>query len=344
MATTKQLPSGNWRAQFYVLGKDGKRYRRSVTAPTRWEAERLAAEYAEKEQDELTRFTVSQAVRGYIDLKRNVLSPSTLRGYENILKRRLQSIMNTDIHELTSFDLQRAINEDALRIGRKSITEAKNLIVTALKLYGVHLDLNVTLPPKKPVIKTLPTAEQVIQMVRGTDIELPCLLALWLSLRVSEVRGLQFRDIKDGVLTIRRSKLYLGSTDVVRDVNKTVTSTRQLVLPVYLIKLIERIPHKSDDEFIVPVNYQVIRKHLKKLADKNGYQMTFHDLRHLNASVMLALGIPDKYAMERGGWSTNTTLKNVYQHTFSEERKHVDEQIDDYFNAILGEDADQSDG
>ena len=110
MATTKQLPSGNWRAQFYVLGKDGKRYRRSVTAPTRWEAERLAAEYAEKEQDELTRFTVSQAVRGYIDLKRNVLSPSTLRGYENILKRRLQSIMNTDIHELTSFDLQRAIN------------------------------------------------------------------------------------------------------------------------------------------------------------------------------------------------------------------------------------------
>lgn len=123
-----------------------------------------------------------------------------------------------------------------------------------------------------------------------------------------------------------------------------MTSTRQLVLPDYLIKLIEAVPHESDSDFIVPVNYQIIRKHLKKLADANGYTLTFHDLRHLNASVMLALSVPDKYAMECGSWSTNTTLKNVYQHTFSEERKHVDEQIDDYFNAILGEDADQSDG
>ena len=56
----------------------------------------------------------------------------------------------------------------------------------------------------------------------------------------------------------------------------------------------------------------------------------------MNASVMLALGIPDKYAMERGGWSTNTTLKNVYQHTFTEERRRVDEQIDGFFNTVLG--------
>lgn len=52
---------------------------------------------------------------------------------------------------------------------------------------------------------------------------------------------------------------------------------------------------------------------------------------------MLALGIPDKYAMERGGWSTNSTLKAVYQHTFSDERKKVDDKIDDFFNAILEE-------
>lgn len=50
---------------------------------------------------------------------------------------------------------------------------------------------------------------------------------------------------------------------------------------------------------------------------------------------MLFLNIPDKYAMERGGWSTSSTLKNVYQHTFSEERKQVDKKIDDYFNGIL---------
>ena len=117
--------------------------------------------------------------------------------------------------------MQKAINEDASKLSSKSINEAKNLIVTALKLYGVKLELNVTLPPKKPKIKNLPTLQQVIQMVRGTDIELPCLLAIWLSLRISEVRGLQFGDLKGNVLTIQRSKFRLGSDDVVRDVNKT---------------------------------------------------------------------------------------------------------------------------
>ena len=51
----------------------------------------------------------------------------------------------------------------------------------------------------------------------------------------------------------------------------------------------------------------------------------------------LSLGVPDKYAMERGGWATNSTLKNVYQHTFSEERKQVDEMIDRYFEDALNE-------
>ena len=79
------------------------------------------------------------------------------------------------------------------------------------------------------------------------------------------------------------------------------------------------------------------KRRLKKLAKANGYDLTFHQLRHLNASVMLMLGIPDKYAMERGGWATNTTLKSVYQHTFDEERRKVDEQIDGFFNALLDE-------
>lgn len=331
MTTIQQLPSGNWRVQWYTNAPDGTRIRKSATAPTWWEAEKLAAEHS----DNIEHLTVAQALDGYIAIKKNVLSPSTLYGYQVIRRNRLQSIMDVDIHKLNSVMLQKAINEDAQRMGRKSISEAKNLLMTALKLYGVRTEFNVTLPPKKPQIKNLPTPAQVIQLVRGTDIELPCMLALWLSLRISEVRGLQFGDLKDGVLTVQRSKLALANKDVVRDVNKTYTSTRQLALPPYLINLIEAIPHTSDEEFIVPMAYQTIRAHLTKLARAKGYTLTFHQLRHLNASVMLSLGVPDKYAMERGGWATNSTLKNVYQHTFSEERKQVDEMIDRYFEEAL---------
>ena len=185
--------------------------------------------------------------------------------------------------------------------------------------------------PVKPKLKELPTAEQVMNMVCGTDIELPCLLAMWLSLRMGEVRGLQFRDLHDNVLTVCRSNIYFDGKNNIRDMNKTYKSTRRLTVPDYIKQFIEAVPHKKEDEFIVQMEYQTLRSKFYKLLVERGYHMAFHDLRHLSASVMLMLNIPDKYAMERGGWSTNSTLKSVYQHTFSEERK----KIDDYFNSII---------
>ena len=60
-----------------------------------------------------------------------------------------------------------------------------------------------------------------------------------------------------------------------------------------------------------------------------------HALRHTNDSIMLSLNTPDKYAMERGGWSSDKTMKQTYQHTMSETRKKIDANIDAYFDSIM---------
>lgn len=52
---------------------------------------------------------------------------------------------------------------------------------------------------------------------------------------------------------------------------------------------------------------------------------------------MMMLNIPDKYAMERGGWETDAVYKNVYQQTFSRERQEVDKKIDEYFYSQMSE-------
>ena len=307
----------------------------SFTAPTKWEAEKLAAEYIINGMKRKEGLTVADAVDGYITSKQNVLAPSTLRGYGILRRNRLQSLMPLDVNAVNSFTVQQAINEDAVKVGAKTIKEGVNLVCAALKLYDINPILHVTYPAKKPKLKELPTAEQVMNMVRGTDIELPCLLAMWLSLRMSEVRGLQFRDLKDNTLTVCRSNIYFDGKNNVRDQNKTYKSTRKLTIPDYIKDLIMAVPHEKEDEFIVQMEYQTLRSKFYKLLEEHNYHMTFHDLRHLSASVMLMLNIPDKYAMERGGWLTNSTLKSVYQHTFSEERKQVDKKIDDYFNRLI---------
>lgn len=336
MATARQLDSGRWRCDAY-LGRDknGKKLVKTFITDTRWEAEKLAFEYARDNKHKEPEFSVGDAVSGYIDLKRNILSPSTVNGYEIIRRNRLQSLMKLDVHEVNSLTMQKAINEDSLNVGAKTLNEAKNLVMTALKLYGIKPDVNVTLPAKKPVIKDLPEPGVVIEAIRGSVIELPCLISLWLSLRISEVRGLQFRDIKNGCVTVQRSLICFKGQDHLRDVNKTYNSTRVLELPEYLINMINEIPHEKETDFIVNISYQNLSRWFKNLLKKKGYNMHFHDLRHLNASVMLQLGIPDKYAMERGGWSTNSTLKKIYQHTFSEQRKLADKKIDDYFNSLI---------
>ena len=99
--------------------------------------------------------------------------------------------------------------------------------------------------------------------------------------------------------------------------------------------MIQQIPHDSNSEYIVTYCRGGIYKRFKRVIKNAGLKdMTFHDLRHLNASVMLVLGVPDKYAMERGGWASNNVLKSVYQHTFSDERQRIDNRIDDYFRKI----------
>ncbi len=110
---------------------------------------------------------------------------------------------------------------------------------------------------------------------------------------------------------------------------------------VRFIKIIDSI-NESYEDFIVPVSRKIVYDRFKKLIKKNDIDMTFHDLRHLNASIMLMLGVPDKYAMERGGWSTDSVLKSVYQQTFSSERKKIDSMIDSYFNSIISKSEDDT--
>ena len=112
-------------------------------------------------------------------------------------------------------------------------------------------------------------------------------------------------------------------------------STRDIHIPDYILELIQAQPHEADTDFIIPWTTKAVYNKYKRLMMKNGIDLTFHSLRHINASVMLMLNIPDKYAMERGGWATDNVLKSVYQQTYTSMLQTVDEKIDDYFNGIV---------
>ena len=336
----KKLPSGNYRVQIQIgHDENGKRIMKSFTAPREWEALKMADDYLNSHNINTfsDKMTVYDAISQYIESRSNILSPSTIRGYRIILKTRLQQIMDVNIKKLNVMDIQAAINFDSARLSRKSIKSAVALLKSALAAQDIEFNLKkVTLPQARKKNINLPNAEYVIKIIIGSEVELPCLLAMWLSLRISEVRGLQFRDISsDGKsISVCRVRMFLDK-DVLREQTKTEDSTRTNKLPPYLLNLIKKVPHESDTDFIVPHKYEYIRSRFEKLMIANGYNITFHKLRHEFATTLNDLGIPSDYIQKLGGWSTDNVMKSVYTHTTDHKKIEYQDRIDDFFNSAI---------
>lgn len=316
----------------------GVQHYKRITADTKAQCEYLAAQYkvSDRKKAPKTKLTVGDVVDQYIDLCK-VLSPATVAGYQKIRRTGFQDLMDVKVEDLDEKMLQAEVNREAQRIGRrgrispKTVANEWMLISSALwqisrRKYEIRL-------PKRPRrFKDYPEPKAVMDAIEGTSIELPCMLALWLSFSMSEIRGLKFSDIKGDVITINRVIVDVDNKPVVKDMAKTETRNRRHRLPKYIQQLIAKADRSSD--YLVPLTHDQIYGRFRTIMDKAGLQITFHDLRHLNASVMLQLNIPEKYAMERGGWKTPTVMKNVYQHTFSQERVLVDDMVDEYFENL----------
>ena len=152
--------------------------------------------------------------------------------------------------------------------------------------------------------------------------EVPVLLAVWLGMRQSEICGLKWSSVgmKNKTLIIKEARVRNINNDHIIKKTKTYSSTRTLKIPEYILKKLEILPKQG--EYVTGLKNHNLYERLQTILRKNDLPVIqFHDLRHMNASIMLALNIPDKYAMERGGWSTNHTMKNIYQQIMVEERE-----------------------
>ena len=115
MVKAQKLKSGSYRC-FVFSHKDetGKKHYKSLTAPTKAEAEYMAAEFIRerKRLKDSNNCTLGEAVDRYIDLKRPVLSPSSIYRYEKIRKTAFQGIMDIRLDSITSNTLQEAIRSE----------------------------------------------------------------------------------------------------------------------------------------------------------------------------------------------------------------------------------------
>ena len=335
MKATK-LPSGNWRCRAY----DNKTKKcKSFTAETRKEAEYLASQWLnEKITYTSSKSTVYDTVKSYIESKENLLSPSSIRGYLIILNNSIEDIANIPIKMLTEKDLQLWVNNNASKYKPKSVKSQYGLVTAALRQAKVKLDYDTILLPRIPKLeKHIPTEKEIgiiLSMVEGTTVELPVTMAVVLGMRQSEIAGLKWEDYNGKTLKIHAAVVPNKENKYIyKNSTKSEASTREIEVDGLLKARLDRAERKT--EFISPMLPSSVLRKFHKLCDQNGLpRFTMHEQRHGNASMMLAKGVPDKYAMKRLGQSSPNMIKNIYQHLYEEKEKEVAETVASTFDDI----------
>lgn len=340
MATkATKLPSGSWRVRVEIES-EGKRRWRSFTAPTRKEAEYLAAQYAytQKESHRPQDMTIGGAISAFIDARTSVLSPSTIRSYRQINRCYFQDLHALRLRDLTNTIVQRQVNAISLRCSPKTVRNALSLLTSVLRVYHPDFPVRVDLPRKIKHEITIPSKEDVQRLLtaaQGTPLESAILLAAGYGLRRGEISALCFSDIDCNACTIHISKSYAKSNDNawILKSPKSYAGTRTISVSA---NLIDRLyANRIDPQRVLPFPPDYITNHFSRLCDRLGMSFRFHDLRHYNASIMLAMNIPDKYAMERLGQSTPGMIKSVYQHIMSDKRQEVSALVNTAADALL---------
>lgn len=311
----RQLPSGAWYCRVRIDGQDV-----SITKPTEKEAiaEAMAVKAGIKDAEKRPKKkTLTHAIDDYIDARRNIISPATIRGYRIIQDNRFQNMMKRDIYSVTPAQWQQAVNLEARRVNAKTLTNSWRFLSSVIA-EATGVKINVKLPQIVRNERPWLTPEQVtafVSAVKGKRIEIPALLALS-SLRCSEILDLTWDNIDFTSRTISVTGAAVEDEDGVlihKRETKNTTSRRTVPMIPPLYDALICAPQKK--EYVVTITSRWMYKSINKVCEENGLpKVGIHGLRHSFASLAYHLNMPEKVAMQIGGWSNDQTMRKIYTH------------------------------
>lgn len=312
----KQLPSGSWYCRVRVGGNDV-----SITRPTEAEAvaEAMAIKVGVKESARnpvpSRNLTVHQAIENYISARENVLSPSTVAFYRSVQRTRFQTVADKKIAEISQRQWQQIVNAEARRCSAKTLKNAWGLLHSVI-IEATDQQVNVRLPQVVEKSRPFLDPDQIplfVQAVKGSDVEIPALLALS-SLRRSEILALKWDNInfRKGTISVEGAAVIGPDGKLVqKETNKNFSSRRVIPMIAPLRTALESVPVKKGLVVDVPPNS--IYKQINEICRSAGLpEVGVHGLRRSFASLAYHLGFSEEMMMRIGGWSDIYTMRKIY--------------------------------
>ena len=348
--------AGAWRLRVLTgYTPDGKPVQRSKTvygnrrqAQTelaKFVAEAEAGQVAASGATTLGRYLVEQ----YLPQVKANLSPETYRNHSSRINGRIaRDLGHVRLDKLTAHHLDLAYRKWRAEGLATSTVRAHHMIISsaltqALKwgLISRSVASLATLPPVRLREPTLPSLEEIAELVRRAKDDDPVLsaailLAALTGCRRGELCGLRWSDIDRSrmVLQVRRAAKRADGGEKLIGPTKT-HSIRSLSIDAVTLEVFEAHQRRaadwasdaglllSDEGYVLtwdpsgstPANPDVITTKFARLSEKCGCpQVRFHDLRHAVATTLLANGTDVATVATRLGHASPVTTMRIYAH------------------------------
>lgn len=359
MASIKKRPNGNYQATIFI-GRDenGKQQFKYLTRPSRKEcvaaARKIEQEIEEGKFVKLEKIRVVAALEKWLELNESSLSPSTVTLYQVYIKKHFVPFFkDMKINKINEFHIRQFMNDKLKTLSKSSVRRIMSVLKRSLG--DIMKDRSpvkdVKLPEEEkstPHLLTDDEMKMIHETVKGTRDEPIILLAGWCGLRRGEIFALKADDVsvQKGTLIIDESYSATPEGKYVLKRPKSENSVREVVVPKYLMNLLENIVKQMMKEGrmgerLFPMRPDSYSSYFAKLVRKHNFPpIRFHDLRHYHASWMYSQGIFDQYAAQRLGHDIDT-LKRIYQHLALHDQQAVEDNIRNMFPG--GESIDQED-
>jgi integrase len=346
------------------IGRDpitGKRKQKSKSGfNTKKEAEIAAAKIESEIYDgnyvEVTKATFDAVAQEYFKtVAKNKLRESTYQNRLDNYNKRIEPVLGKrKIKDITPAQIQTIYSDWADEGLSSSYTRTMHNFIASVFKYAYRVDYIKRNPIEKvdapiPKSKDLEVwdsdeIKKFLKVAKDYDTFIIYFLAIYTGMRKGEILGLRWKDVD-----FKNNKIHVTQTLV--KVNeelkfqepKTKGSKRQIALTS--AEMLELKKHrltktiKSETDLVVttsvgtPYSPRNLLRNFYMIIDKTGVKkISFRDLRHTHATLLLKLGVNPKIVSERLGHSKVSITLDIYSHVLPDMQESSAQQLSDHLN------------
>lgn len=268
-----------------------------------------------------------------------------------------------EVSTIKTYDIQQFLSDKSNSgLAQATVKIIKNVLSKAFQT-AVDWELikkNPTERVKVPSIvkkeKEVWTAEEAKVFLENCD-QLRWLVAFTLALhtgmRRGEILALKWKnvDLEQRTIKIKESLAYTKEKGLIFKSAKTTNSVREIVIPPSLVDLLMKIkeeqkeikrrmgPSYNNNDLVIctedgkPIYLRNLLRTFKRIIHRAGVkEITLHDLRHSNATLLMKQGINPKIVSERLGHANVGITLDIYSHTDLEMQKESVYALDRMLN------------